>query len=171
MLSLPLRSFILVLGLLASIAPVVSAEGLDQTDEGKKLVELVDRATKLIGEKGEAAFEELRKEGSEWRHDETYIFIVELDGIVIFHASNPAMEKTNITELKDVDGKEFIKTMIEDAKTSGTGWVDYKWPKPGQTEPARKISYIEKGKLGEKDVFIGAGIYLKDEAPPSPAAP
>jgi len=37
------------------------------------------------------------------------------------------------------------------------GWVEYWWPKPGEKEGSRKISYALKA--GNTPYVVGAGIY------------
>jgi cytochrome c len=58
--------------------------------------------------------------------------------------------------LKDQDGNYLIREMVKIAKTSGSGWVDYKWPNPITNKIEDKSSYVEK--MG-KDYFAGVGVY------------
>ena len=45
---------------------------------------------------------------------------------------------------KDADGKPFYNAMIQVAETKGLGWVDYMFPRPGQTAPSQKWTYVKK---------------------------
>lgn len=64
--------------------------------------------------------------------------------------------------MKDAKGKAFIREFIETAKTKGSGWVDYMWPKPGEDKPSKKISYIKKAKMPDGEmVIVGAGMYVE----------
>jgi cytochrome c len=45
--------------------------------------------------------------------------------------------------------------MIEDAKTKGTGWSDYKWANPVTKKIDDKTTYFMK----VDDVVLGCGIY------------
>jgi len=56
---------------------------------------------------------------------------------------------------KDVDGKLFVVDMAKLARTSGSGWVDYKWAHPVTNEIRTKTSYLERA----GDIFIACGIY------------
>jgi len=48
----------------------------------------------------------------------------------------------------------------EDTVTKkGSGWVDYMFPKPGQTQPSQKWSYVKGVKIDGGLGLIGAGFY------------
>lgn len=53
----------------------------------------------------------------------------------------------------------MVREMIEMLKTRESGWIDYMWPKPGETKPSKKWSYIKKVKMGKETLLVGAGIY------------
>jgi len=76
--------------------------------------------------------------GSEWFHDDTYLFVYDLKSNVLLNPAFPAREGTNTTGQKDKMGKLFHHDFIKTAETQGSGWVDYMFPKPGQTEPSQK---------------------------------
>jgi cytochrome c len=135
-------------------------EKAPQSKEGEQIVALVDKAAALIESKGRSAFPEFKKNGSEWFKGETYIFVLDTNGTTLAHAANPELETKNILELKDTNGKAFIREFAETAK-KGSGWVDYMWPKPGEKESSGKVSYVKSAKMptGET-VVVGAGIYL-----------
>ncbi len=141
--------------------PAFSAEAT-QSKEAKGIVALVDKAAALTESKGKTAFLEFKKKGSEWLKGENYIFIADMNGVILMHPANPELETKSILDLKDANGKAFMREFVETAKTKGSGWVEYMWPKPGEKTPSKKLSYIKRAKLptGET-VLVGAGIYLK----------
>jgi len=63
-----------------------------------------------------------------------------MNGITLMHSADPELETKNIIELKDANGKAFIREFAATAK-KGSGWVDYMWPKPGEKKP------LQEGKL------------------------
>jgi Signal transduction histidine kinase len=142
-------------------SPAFSADS-PQSPEAKRLVALVDKAAALTESKGKTAFPEFKKKGSEWLKGETYIFIADMDGTILMHPANPELETKSIIDIKDTNGKTFMREFIETAKTKGSGWVDYMWPKPGEKSASKKLSYIKRTKmLDGKMVIVGAGIYVK----------
>ena len=140
---------------------LISADS-PQSPEAKRLVALVDKAATLTESKGKTAFPEFKKKGSEWLKGETYIFIADMNGTILMHPANPELETKSIIDLKDANGKAFMREFIETAKTKGSGYVDYMWPKPGEKSPSKKLSYVKRTKMpaGEM-VIVGAGTYIK----------
>lgn len=84
-----------------------------------------------------------------------YVAIGDAAGITIAHGGNAKMVGKNLGELKDVDGKAFIKEGNDILKTKPNGWVDYKWPNPVSKQIEHKSLYFEK--FG--DLVISCGIY------------
>ncbi len=62
-----------------------------------------------------------------------------------------------LREMKDPDGKFYVKERIEIARTKGSGWQDYKFTKPTSKKLENKTAYIEK----YEDVIVGCGAYKK----------
>ncbi|MBB4825394.1 methyl-accepting chemotaxis protein [Sporosarcina luteola] len=67
-----------------------------------------------------------------------YFYAITENGYVEAH---PSLEKENIYDLQTVDGRYFIREVIEKAKDGG-GFVKYDWPTPtNPDEEAPKITY------------------------------
>jgi signal transduction histidine kinase len=120
---------------------------------------LVDRAAALIESKGKEAFPEFRKKDSEWYAGDTYIFVLDMKGTGLVQPVKPEMEGKDLMDLKDSNGKAIVKEMVSTLKARDSDWIEYTWPKPGKTEPSRKLSYIRKAKLKGEVVIVGSGIY------------
>ncbi len=50
--------------------------------------------------------------------------------------------------------------IVDVVKRSGSGFVDYLWPKPGYSEPVPKISYVQE--FSPWGWVIGTGVYIDD---------
>ena len=61
-----------------------------------------------------------------------------------------------LSKLKDPTGKVIGPMFCPVGSTKGY-WVQYHWPKAGQKEPARKLTYIEP--VPDTPFTVGAGIY------------
>ena len=131
-------------------------------EETRDLVSLVNDAAELIHMKGEAAFPEFRVPGSRWRHGETYVFVLDLDGLMLVHA-DATMEGRNQLELKDVNGKAIIRGLIGAVTASGDktdGWYHYQWPVPDELFPRWKSSYVKLVKaVSGRSYVVGSGMY------------
>jgi len=130
-----------------------------QSERAKQLMALVDKAAALIESKGKEAFPEFRKKDSEWYRDSTYIFVIDMKGTMLMHPVKPELEGKNQMDLKDTNGKAFVKEMVDILKVRNSDWVEYMWPKPGETQSSRKLSYIRKAKLEGEEVIVGSGLY------------
>jgi cytochrome c len=157
-----LTNFLISCGAMCVIVSVAFSADAPQSKEAKRIVALVDKAATLIESKGKGAFPEFKKKGSEWLTEETYIFIADMNGTILMHPANPELETKNLLDLKDANGKTFMREFVETAKNKGSGWVDYMWPKPGAKSPSKKSSYIKRAKMTNGEMaLVGAGIYVK----------
>jgi len=120
---------------------------------------LVNKAAALIESKGKAIFPELRKKDSEWFHGDTYLFVYDLKSNVLLNPAFPAREGTKVTGQKDANGKLFHDAIIQMAETKGSGWVDYMFPKPGQTQPSQKWTYVKAVKIDGVPGLVASGFY------------
>jgi cytochrome c len=120
---------------------------------------LVNKAAVLIDAKGKAAFPELRTKGSEWFHGDTYLFAYDLKGNVLLNPAFPAREGTNVSGQKDANGKLFHDAIIRTAESKGSGWVDYMFPKPGQTQPSQKWAFVKAVKIDGVPGLVASGFY------------
>jgi signal transduction histidine kinase len=127
----------------------------------EQVAALVDKAAALVERDGEKAFAEFRKKGSEWLQGDIYVFVDDLEGKNLCHPVKPDLEGKNLLDMKDAKGKEFVREMIELLKTKDSGWVEYAWPKPGETNPSKKLGYVKKTKCGDKTVLVGSGLYVE----------
>jgi len=151
-------SVLLVAALLISSASFATSPE-PQSKEAKGITALVDRAAGLIEKKGKDVFPEFKKKGGEWFKDDTYLFVARMDGVTLVNAAFPDEEGKNRLDLKDANGKPFVREIIDMLKTRDSGWVDYAWPKPSETRPSKKSAYVRKAKLDKDTVYVGAGIY------------
>jgi len=150
---------LLFVGVIILLSPRISSSLEHQSDEAKQTMALVDQAASLLQSKGTEAFTEFGKKDSKWLKDDTYIFVFNMNGITLFHPTIPELEWKNTIDLKDVNGKTFVQEMIETAKTQESGWIDYMWPKQGESKPSKKSSYFKKVKVDEETFIVGSGFY------------
>ncbi len=124
------------------------------------VVDAVDSAVKLIESEGSKAFDMLRDRRSQYIYQDTYVFVIAEDGLELVNAAFPKLEGRNVINYKDADGNYMVKAFIEVARSEGTGWVDYLWPKPGDVERYQKSTYVRKAMVDGKMFVVCAGLYL-----------
>lgn len=149
---------------------VVGSGMYDDRMERSFVVDLVDNAVAKIEREGEAAFPILRDPTGPFMAKDAYVFVVEPSGVEVVNPAFPNLEGRNLRDLKDSQGKAFVPEMFEVVRTRGSGWVDFMWPKPGESVPTQKSAYVRKARVGDGWLLVGSGVYLAD-APRAAAAP
>jgi cytochrome c len=84
-----------------------------------------------------------------------YLVVYGLDGTVRAHGANEKMIGKNLIDLKDVDGKAFVKERVDLAQAKGTFWQDYKFTNPVTKKIEPKSMYCEK----LDDAVLCGGVY------------
>ncbi len=119
---------------------------------------LVKKAAAYIKANGkEKAFAEISNPKGPFTDRDLYVVVYDLNGKCLAHGQNPKMAGKDLIELKDPDGKAFIKERVELAKTKDKFWQDYKFTNPLSKKIEPKSMYLEK----HGDIMVGCGIYKK----------
>ena len=98
---------------------------------------------------------EISSKDSQFKKDDLYLVVYGLDGTVRAHGANEKMIGKNLIELKDIDGKLFVKERVDLAQSKGTFWQDYKFTNPVSKKIEPKAMYCEK----LDDAVVCGGIY------------
>ncbi|MBA5689937.1 cache domain-containing protein [Rugamonas apoptosis] len=119
---------------------------------------MVKRAIALLDKKGkDEAFKQFNDTSGPFVDRDLYIAVLDAKGTMVAHGANPRIIGKSLIEMKDADGKQFIKTLIDMAQKNRSGWVEYKWPNPVTKVIEPKSTYVEK--FG--DLTVACGIYKK----------
>lgn len=124
------------------------------------VVDLVKDAAGRIGKDGAAAFPLFHDPKGPFIAKDAYIFVIDPGGVELVNPAFPNLEGRAILDLKDAQGKPLVREMLEVARTAGSGWVDYMWPKPGESVPTRKSAFVTKARSGDRWLLVGCGVYL-----------
>ena len=124
------------------------------------VADAVNKAVVKLEMLGEKAYPLFKDPAGPFRVKDAYLFVVNSQGIEQVNPAFPQYVGKNVINLKDSQGKFIIKEMLEIAKTKGSGWIDYMWPKPGEKTASRKSSYVRKAKTGDNWLAVGCGVYL-----------
>src|SRR5215468_11498375 len=129
------------------------------SEQAKRIEALVNKAAALVEKQGKAAFSEFRKRNSEWWFGNTYLFAYDQKLNVLLNPAFPKREGTNVHGQTDANGKPMHDEFLRVVRAKGSGWVDYVFPKPGETKPSRKWTYVKGVKIDGTPGLIGAGFY------------
>jgi signal transduction histidine kinase len=90
-----------------------------------------------------------------FRDRDLYVFCGGADGIMSAHGANAALIGENLRELADVNGFAFGEAFYATAVAGEYRTVEYHWPRPGETEPVAKVSFVTRA----GDQMCGVGYY------------
>jgi len=134
-------------------AAVQAAEGGATADQA---VAMVKKGVDFIKANGkEKGYAEITDAASQFHDRDLYLTVYGLDGVVRAHGANTKMVGKNLIEMKDIDGKAFVKERVDMAHTKPSFWQDYKFTNPKTKKIEPKRMYCEK----LDDSVVCGGIY------------
>src|SRR5512136_460446 len=125
------------------------ASGKEAKDFVKKAIAFYKKAGKAV------ALAEFTNPKGPFVEGEQYVFVLNPKGTMLAHGVNEKYIGQDFIDVKDSDGRSFIREIVEVADKKGSGFVDYKWYNPVTKEDLGKHVYFEK----VDDVIICSGVY------------
>jgi signal transduction histidine kinase len=141
----------LTLGMCLSAAVVLAADAPKKStpDEARALLDKAVAEVQKAGEK--KALAEFNDTRGSFTQGDLYVFCFGADNKTTAHPK--LAPGTDITTLKDEDGKEFGKALAA-AGQKGGGAVEYKWLNPATNKVEAKVSFVKKA--GSQVCGVGA---------------
>ena len=93
-------------------------------------------------------------------NDSDYLWINDMEPRMVMHPTAPAMNGQSLADYADPNGKRLFVEAVEICRRDGEGDISYAWPKPGDTRPTPKLSYVKL--VPEWGWVIGSGVYVDD---------
>ena len=117
---------------------------------------MVKKAVVYIKANGkDKGYAEISNKAGPFIDRDLYITAYGMDGTVRAHGANEKMIGKNLIELKDIDGKPFVKERMELAQSKPSFWQDYKFTNPVTKKVEPKSMYCER----LEDAVVCGGIY------------
>jgi methyl-accepting chemotaxis protein len=160
---------VIISGIMFYLLPLVEKKLMDEKKNATKNV--VDVAYTLTAsmeakaKSGELKADEAQKrslaalKSLRYKTNE-YFWINDLNAKIVMHPIRPELDGKDMSGEKDSNGKLFFSEFARVAKDKGEGFVDYFWPKPNETKPSPKLSYVKL--FNQWGWVIGSGIYVDD---------
>lgn len=162
------KKIVLLAATIACTAPVWADGGPPASRQAKEIEALVNDAAALVRTQGKAAaFAQFRTRNSRWWSGNTYLFAYDQNLNVLLNPAFPQREGTNVHGQTDAKGKPMHDEFLEVARRKGAGWVDYVFPKPGESQPSVKWTYVRAVDFDGTPGLIAAGFYPDPERPSS----
>ena len=150
-----MKKMALMAGLLMVLAQGVIAK--DEFATPKEAEAMVAKAIAAIKAGKQKTFDEITNKDPKWIVRDLYPVVYDLTGKVLAHGANAKMVGKDLIELKDPDGKAFVKERVDLAKSKGKFWQDYKFTDPETKKVLPKQMYCEK----LDDMAVCAGVYKR----------
>jgi hypothetical protein len=136
------------------IAVNVSAKSEYATkDEATAMVRKGVQYLKASGK--DKGYAEITNKQGQFVDRDLYLVVYGLDGVVRAHGANEKMVGKNLIDLKDVDGKAFVKERVELGQKQASFWQDYKFTNPVTKKIEPKQMYCER----LDDTVVCGGVY------------
>lgn len=103
------------------------------------------------------AFADFNDKKGPFTDRDLYVVVYDLKGKVLAHGANEKMIGKDVIDLRDVDGKYFVRERVEMMGKSPTasGWQDYKFMNPVTKQIEPKQMYLQR----HEDMIVGCGVY------------
>jgi signal transduction histidine kinase len=143
---------------IAGFALSGAALAKDEWANKDEAVAMVKKGIGFIKANGkDKGYAEITSKQSRFKDRDLYLVVYGIDGVVRAHGQNEKMVNKNLIELRDVDGKLFVKERVELAQTKGTFWQDYKFTNPVSKKVEPKQMYCER----MDEVVVCGGVYRR----------
>ncbi len=117
----------------------------------------VDAGQVSLAEAQKAALDEIRQLRYQ---DNQYFWVNDMTPRMLMHPFKPELNGTLLSSNLDPNGKAIFVEMVKVVNAQGSGFVDYMWARPGESEPQPKISYVAGFKPW--GWIVGTGVYVDD---------
>jgi cytochrome c len=145
------------------LALMVGSSGLVQAAKeefgtAREAEAMVDRGVARIKAVGsERAYADFTDKAPGFVDRDLYVVVYDLEGRVLAHGQNPKMVGKDLIDLRDADGKAWVKERVELARGKGKFWHDYKFTDPLTKKVLPKSTYCER----VESTAVCVGIYKR----------
>jgi TRAP-type uncharacterized transport system substrate-binding protein len=141
----------------ALLCPAAIAASYGTRDEAVAMVRRVQDKYKKEGL--DATMKAITAKTREFHDRDLYTWVLDFEGKLLAHGGNPDLVGKNIYDMKDQNGKFFIREFVDQCRRLGHGWSDYRWVNQQKHVVEDKSSYTER--MG--DYCIGSGVYRAEQ--------
>ncbi|HXF47371.1 MAG TPA: cache domain-containing protein [Burkholderiaceae bacterium] len=140
----------------AACLAVAATAGAAEYATKEEAVAMVKKGIAFIKANGkDKGYAEITSKTSRFKDRDLYLVVYGLDGTVHAHGANEKMVGRNLIDLKDIDGKPFVRERVELAKAKASFWQDYKFTNPVTKAIEPKQMYCER----LDDTVVCGGVY------------
>jgi len=150
------RSLLLAGAVFAAITMSINVFAKSEFATKDEATAMVKKGVSFIKANGaEKGYTTITDKKGPFQDRDLYLVVYGLDGKCLAHGFNEKQVGKELIDMKDIDGKPFIKERVDLAVAKGTFWQDYKFTNPVSKKIEPKQMYCEK--LGE--TVVCGGVY------------
>lgn len=92
---------------------------------------------------------------AQFKKGELYIWITDLDGVMVAHGANPKLIGRDMSEVHDSADVRFTQEAAKTGQEKGSGWIEYRFTNPVTNKVQPKVCFVEK----YESVVVCCGVY------------
>ena len=152
---------ILALGFVLACFGTARADQDRATPE--EVIQKVQQAAQDLAKSGEAGLATFSSKNATSVWKDSYIFVVSCEGGTAVGVANPLRPEPMGTPMAQIltfgpkSGEQIAADFCAAGRQPHGGWVEYNFPKPGETQATRKVSYLLAAQ--GTPYVVGAGLY------------
>jgi signal transduction histidine kinase len=129
----------------------------------QEVVQRVQQAAQDVAKSGEAGLATFSSKNATSVWKDSYTFVLSCEGgtaVTVAHPIRPELRgkpTAQIVTFGPKSGEQIAADFCTAGRQPHGGWVEYNFPKPGETQAARKVSYLLAAQ--GTPYVVGAGLY------------
>ncbi len=148
-----------VLLLLLIIALAAGAPARTRGTDAEALA-MMDRAEAFLRQDGvAAAVGAFASRTGPFIDRDLYPMVLDRNGVMLAHGWTPSLNGSNLSDLRDVTGKPFIREVLDRVAQQGRADVTYQWLDPLSGQITRKTLHARRLVLNGQDHTLAVGVY------------
>ncbi len=156
------QTLLTVLPVLLLLLVIALAAGAPARTRGAdaEAVAMMDQAEQFLRRDGvDAAVGAFARRDGPFIDRDLYPMLLDRNGVMLAHGWTPALNGSNLFDLRDVDGKSFMREALETVEKQGAADVTYQWLDPLSGQIARKTLHARRLVLNGAPYMLAVGVY------------
>ena len=151
-----IHSFKFIVTVLFSVLFHSAAFAAGEHASREDAVTLVKKAIAYIKQNSrDNALDEFNNPKGQFINGELYIVVLDMNGVLLADGTKPKLVGKSLLDIKDMNGKQFVREEVDLAKSKGKGWVDFEWVNPVTKAMEPRSTYFER----VDDFIVLTGVY------------
>ena len=65
-----------------------------------------------------------------------------------------------MSDFRDAIGRPVVRELLGQLETSDSAWIQFLWPRQGETMLSRKMMYVRKVDAGGEELLVGSDFFV-----------